>query len=143
MGPTVVEEGEFAGWMMWPQDPFEHAAGPFYFRKDEQGPVCAFRAEERHMNGLGSLHGGCFMSFADFALFGIATDELHGSEEGGAAVTVAFNAEFLAGAKPGDWIEARGEVLKAGRSILFVRGIITANGTPCLNFSGTLKRVRR
>ena len=39
-------------------------------------------------------------------------------------------------------MEARGEVLRAGGSLIFVRGVITAEGKPCLNFSGTIKRLR-
>ena len=137
MPPVLVETGEFAGWKHWPGDPFENRIGPFYFRQDEQGPVCAFRAEAHHMNGMGSMHGGCLMSFADFALFAIAHDELDNAP----AVTVAFSSEFLGASRVGQWIEARGDVLRAGRSIIFVRGVAQADGKPILNFSGTLMRV--
>lgn len=139
MKSDIVTEGEFAGWSCWRQDAFEQAAGPFYFREDEKGPVAAFRAGAKHMNLGASVHGGCLMSFADFALFAIAKDEVG---EGGFAVTAAFTSEFLSGAKEGQLIEARGEVLRAGGSLIFVRGIVTADGTPCLNFSATLKRLR-
>lgn len=138
MKATIVESGEFAGWKTWPEEPFEHqTAGPFYFRTDDQGPVCVFRAAEKHMNSGGVMHGGCLMTFADFALFGIAHENL-GDAYG---LTVAFTSEFLSGPKPGQLIEARGEVLHAGRSIMFVRGIVTADGVPALNFSGTIKKV--
>ncbi|WP_084396181.1 PaaI family thioesterase [Henriciella aquimarina] len=133
---TQVENGEFAGWSTWPEEPFEHdAAGPFYFRVDEKGPVAAFRAKRKHMNAGGVVHGGCLMAFADFSLFAIAHEHIQDY-----GVTVAFNSEFLSGAPEGAWIEARGEVLRAGRSVIFVRGIITGDGKPCLNFSGTLMR---
>lgn len=79
------------------------------------------------------------MTFADYALFGIAHEYIGQDEYG---LTVAFTSEFLSGPKVGQWIEARGEVLHAGRSIIFVRGLLTADGTPALNFSGTIKRVR-
>ena len=140
MKMTEVTEGPFAGWSNWPEEPFEHdTAGPFYFRIDEQGPVCAFRAEHKHMNSGGVMHGGCLMTFADFALFGIAHEYIADDAYG---LTIAFNSEFLSGPKVGQLIEARGDVLRAGGSIVFVRGIITADGEPALNFSGTIKRVR-
>ena len=140
MPPVTIESGEWAGWTNWPDEPFEHdTAGPFYFRHDEKGPVAAFRAERKHMNGGGVMHGGCLMTFADFALFAIANKEM----DGGYGLTVAFTSEFLDGPKVGEWVEARGEVLRAGRSLVFVRGIVTADGRPCLNFSGTLKKVRK
>ena len=132
-----VESGEFEGWYTWPEEPFEHdTAGPFFFRVDEQGPVAAFRAARKHMNAGGVVHGGCLMAFADFSLFAIA----HQHIEGEYGVTVAFNSEFLSGPPEGAYIEARGEVLRAGRSIIFVRGIITGDGKPALNFSGTIMR---
>ena len=37
-------------------------------------------------------------------------------------------------------IEARGEVMGGGKSITFVRGVITSDGRPVLNFSGTIKK---
>ena len=133
---TRVESGEFAGWATWPEEPFEHdTAGPFYFRVDEAGPVAAFRARRKHMNAGGVVHGGCLMAFADFSLFAIAHEYI---EDYG--VTVAFTSEFLSGPPEGAYIEARGEVLRSGRNLTFVRGLITGDGKPCLNFSGTIMR---
>ena len=140
MKMTKVTDGPFAGWSNWPEEPFEHdTAGPFYFRIDEQGPVCAFRAEHKHMNSGAVMHGGCLMAFADFALFGIAHEHIADDAYG---LTIAFNSEFLSGPKVGQLIEARGDVLRAGGSIVFVRVIVSADGEPALNYSGTIKRVR-
>ncbi len=140
MKMTEVTEGEFAGWLTWPGEPFEYeTAGPFHYRVDDTGPVCAFRAEHKHMNLGGVVHGGCLMTFADYALFGIAHDEIGADAYG---LTIAFTSEFLSGAKLGQLITARGEVLRAGGSILFVRGIVYADDAPVMNFSGTIKRIR-
>lgn len=136
MVTSEVTEGEFKGWRTWPEEPFEHdTAGPFYMRTDENGPVAAFRAQRKHMNAGGVVHGGCLMTFADYALFAIG----HQGLEGVYGLTIAFNAEFLDGALEGELIEARGDLLRQGRSITFVRGIVTAEGRPVLNFSGTIK----
>ena len=35
----------------------------------------------------------------------------------------------------------RGEIVRAGRSIVFLRGILTSAGRPLLTFSGTVKRI--
>jgi len=140
MKPDLITEGEFKGWVTWAGEAFEHdTAGPFYFKTDEQGAVAAFRAEAKHMNQGGVVHGGCLMTFADFSLFAIAAEEMG---EDGYGVTVAFNSEFLSGAKEGQLIESRGDVLRAGGSLIFVRGLVTADGVPCLNYSGTIKRLR-
>jgi len=139
-GPRLVEAGDWAGWRTWSgQDPFEDQSGPFYFREDDNGRVTTgFRAETKHMNGGGFMHGGCMMTFADFSLFAIAWKELADSR----AVTVSLNGEFIGPARPGDLITGGGEVIKAGGSLLFIRGLISTGTGPMLNFSGVVKKIR-
>ena len=135
---VTLTEGEWAGWSWYPGgDPFEDLAGPFYFRIGDDGrPVCAFRAEMKHLNGGLFMHGGCLMTFADFSLFVIARDALADSR----SVTATFNGEFVGSAHEGDLIECTGEVVKAGRSLVFVRGIIATGGEPLMSFSAVLKK---
>jgi len=130
-------EGEFAGWHYWNHDPFETRSGPFFMRREEDGSyLSAFRAEDRHMNGGGFLHGGCLMTFADFALFAIATDEIGDAQ----AVTMNLSSDFLGTAHPGALMEARGEVTRGGGKTIFVRGMITADGEPALSFTGIIRK---
>ena len=132
-------EGEFAGWYHWNHDPFETQSGPFYMRREEDGSyLSAFRADASHMNGAGFMHGGCMMTFADFALFAIATDELKGSN----AVTMNLASDFLGSALPGALMEARGEVTRGGGKTIFVRGLITGDGNPVLSFTGIIRKIR-
>jgi acyl-coenzyme A thioesterase PaaI-like protein len=115
---TIATEGEFAGWRTWTRDTFESHNGPFWHRIDDDGRVrCAFRVEKKHLNGMKAVHGGCFMTFADYCLFAIATRELDGP-----GVTVAFGAEFLDAAFEGELIEAFGEVTRAGKSLMETYG---------------------
>jgi uncharacterized protein (TIGR00369 family) len=137
-GTRPITEGEWAGWRNWAADPFEDNNGPFVYREEEGGKIrCAFRAEKKHMNGGGFMHGGCLMTFADYAMFCIATNELVGSP----GVTLSFNSEFIATAKVGDLIEATGEVVKAGKSVIFLRGEIFTGTRMLMTFSGVIKRV--
>jgi len=141
MKPDLVTDGEFKDWLTWKSEAFEHdTAGPFHFRTDKKGIVCAFRVQPKHMNQGGVVQGGCLMTFADFSLFAIAQDAF---KEGDYGLTVAFTSEFLSGAKLGQLVEARGDVLREGGSLIFVRGILTADGKPCLNYSATLKRIKQ
>ncbi len=139
--PRKVEtQGEFAGWTYWDGDAFEtDAAGPFYQKDMPDGTkLGAFRAQPRHMNGAGAMHGGCLMTFGDFALFMIAEKDM-GEQHG---VTVTFNSEFLGAGHVGELMEVTGDVLRAGGSMIFVRGLITAEKRPCMSFSGTIKKLR-
>jgi acyl-coenzyme A thioesterase PaaI-like protein len=138
----TVAEGEWAGWNQYPGgDPFEDLAGPFYCRVDGQGQrVCAFRAEHKHMNGGMFMHGGCVMTFADFSLFWLAREAI----EGQSSVTATFNGEFVGSCGVGDLVECRGEVVKAGRSMVFLRGLIvnaSKGREPMMSFSSVLKKI--
>ena len=135
----VLSEGPFKGWSTWSggADPFESSIGPFCFREDEGGVRCAFMPTRAHLNGGGAIHGGALMSFADFSLFAIARHALRGAK----AVTVTFNSEFIAAGAPDQMAEASGEVLRATRSMIFVRGLITQGERTLLAFSGALKKI--
>jgi uncharacterized protein (TIGR00369 family) len=139
-GPKLVGDGEWAGWWYWGEgDPFEAQSGPFFFKEEDGGTIrCAFRAETKHMNGGGFMHGGCMMTFADFALFALAWRDLDGSH----AVTVSLNSEFISSGAVGDLVEATGEVVKAGGSLIFLRGMLTTAGRPLMSFSGVIKKIK-
>ena len=107
-----------------PGDPFEDHVGPFYTRRDDQGIVCGFMPSAHNCNGYGNIHGGTMMTFGEV---------VHG-------VTVTMNCEFISGATANAPLYARGQTIKAGRSLIFVRGTIS-QGNVVLAFSGTIKRV--
>ena len=135
----VGTEGEFAGWRTWSRDAYETNNGPFWHRMEDDGSIrCAFRVEKKHLNGGNFVHGGCFMSFADYCLFATAATILQGP-----GVTMSFACEFLDAVREGELIEGRAEVTRAGKSVLFMRGTLTSDERPVLSFSGTIKRVRR
>ena len=126
-----IAEGEWAGWCGYTGDPFEDLAGPFYWRKEESGEVvCAFRAERRHMNGSGNMHGGCLLTFVDYAIFMIARDVLIDA----GSVTASMNAEFVDGSQEGDLIEI-------GRQIAAVQLDLEADQAVAAN--PFLERVRQ
>ncbi len=137
-GYRLVETGDWHGWYFWPGDAFEDLTGPFYMKVGTDGRGhCAFRAEPRHMNGAGFMHGGCLATFADSALFAIARPEL----AGGFGVTMNLSSDFLDAVCVGQLVEAQGEVTRGGGKTIFVRGLVTADGKPALSFSGIIRKV--
>jgi acyl-coenzyme A thioesterase PaaI-like protein len=135
----VETEGEFEGWRTWRRDNFETHTGPFYQRIDDDGRIrCAFRVASRHLNGSGNVHGGCFMSFADYCLFATATPVLRGP-----GVTVSFACEFLDAAREGELVDGSCEITRAGASLMFLRGMLTSGERRLFSFSGTIKRIRQ
>ena len=141
-GPSrlvAIAEGQWAGWSHWePVDDFEEHTGPFYCQAESDGVLCGFRPEAKNRNGGGNVHGGALMTFADYALFMIAG----GMDASIYGVTVTMNCEFVGAAEPGQLLSARGEVVRAGFSMVFVRGLISDGDRPVLAFSGTIKKVR-
>jgi acyl-coenzyme A thioesterase 13 len=139
--PVELTEGPFKGWMTWGNgsDPFETLCGPLCFRTDSDGGGrAAFLPEQKHLNGGGVLHGGALMTFADFALFGIA----HGVLKGQHAVTVTFNSELVGAGVAGIPVYAVGRVVKETKSLVFVQGVLEQDGQPIMAFSGALKKIR-
>ncbi|WP_085809032.1 PaaI family thioesterase [Sphingomonas sp. TZW2008] len=136
-----VNDGPWQDWLRWPgTDPFEDHTGPFFARYTADGAIeCGFRPEAKNRNGGGNVHGGALLTFADFSLFMIASaalPEFYG-------VTATLNAEFVGAARPDHLLTARGEVTKAGRSLIFVRGLIDDAGEPVMSFSGVIKKITR
>jgi acyl-coenzyme A thioesterase PaaI-like protein len=132
----TLESGEFAGWHSWAlQGPYERYSGPYAFLVEPQGIRCAFRAEARHLNGVGTVYGGCLMSFADFALASIASPAIADH-----AVTVSLHTEMLAPVLAAQRVEATGQIVRPGR-LVFVQGLATVESRPVMSFSGILRNV--
>ncbi len=134
----AITEGDFAGWHTYDlHGTFDQVVGPFYFKTDADGRMrCAFRAEEKHMNLGGRMHGGCLMTFADIALFQTAYQEMEGKN----GVTVQLDSTLIDGGYVGELIEATGEVVRAGGSLIFVRGQITTGDRTLMTFSGIIRK---
>jgi acyl-coenzyme A thioesterase 13 len=139
--PQPITEGPLAGWSTWGNgsDPFETLTGPFYLRALENaaGYECAFLPEAHHANGMGNIHGGALMTFADFALFSHAYDHMNNQ----ACVTMQFESQFVGGAKPGSLIKSVGEIVRVTRTMIFVRALMSQADKPVLAYSGILKRI--
>lgn len=128
-----------AGWVQQSHlDTFSGHAGPFWFRPAGASPGVGFWSEARHLNAGGVIHGGALLTLADMSLWDILI-RAAGPFRG---VTVTLNAEFVGPGEAGVFVEATGEAVKIGRSLMFARGLATANGSTILSFSGSLKRLR-
>lgn len=129
-------EDEFKGWRTWTFDSFLNQNGPFWHRVETDRTVhCAFRAQKKHLNGQGNVHGGCFVDYCVFAIAGLVLE--------GPGVTVSLSSEFLDAAREDELIEATGQVTRAGGSLIFVRGELRSGERLLLTFSGTIKRVKQ
>jgi uncharacterized protein (TIGR00369 family) len=99
-------------------DPFEIHVGPAFATGEKGARRYAFRAEARHCNMRGVVHGGMLLTFADMTL-GQAVWELTGDAP---CVTLNMQAQFLKSAREGDLIETVPELTRRTGSLLFIRG---------------------
>jgi len=127
------------GWVRFaPPDTFAAFAGPVFRREDAStAPGVGFWAEARHQNLAGVVHGGALLTLADMALFDIIFRRTGPIP----AVTVSLNADFLRPAALGAFVEASGEAVRIGGSLLTARGFIRCENEVVVSFSGTLKRL--
>jgi uncharacterized protein (TIGR00369 family) len=118
--------------------PAEDHIGPFYYRKSEQGLSLGFRAMAHNCNGIDTVHGGVLMAFADYAVTMLA---LSGVKEN--CTSISFSSDFIAAARLGDWVEARGEVVRRTGSMTFVSGRLFSGDTVVLTFQSVVRRLKK
>ena len=100
-------------------DPFEIYVGPVYEKGEATGlKRLAFRADERHINRRGVVHGGMLMTFADAALGQVAWDVTDRAP----SVTLNMQSHFLRGVNAGELVEVVPVVTRKTRSLVFIRG---------------------
>lgn len=115
---------------------FEALIGPIYGTKDDDGGFrLAFRAGERHGNPQGVVHGGMLMTLVD-AVMGIAVYRAIGKRR---CATISLNCSFVASGRVGDWLEASAEVVRRGRSVVFMRGDIQVDDRRLITADGLWK----
>ena len=143
MSELLSPAADTAAWIPWigkPDGRFHDLLGQMYFRVSPNGVESKMDTDRRHSNGLGFLHGGFLMSFVDMAMFAIIRSRF---TKGEGAVTLSCATDFLTGGRPGEPIEAHGEVLKETGKLFFVRGLVTQGGDNVCSFTGTMRKITR
>jgi acyl-coenzyme A thioesterase PaaI-like protein len=79
---------------------------------------------EEHANPQGVVHGGVLMAFADHGLSLLAWEAASRAP----CTTIQLNTHFLSAVIPGAFLELSGEVTRATRGLVFVRGLIATGG---------------
>jgi uncharacterized protein (TIGR00369 family) len=116
---------------------FLDSNGPLYARWDGAFVRLGFRVEERHCNPGMAAHGGMLATFADLQLPLAA--RFQSGRDMGFMPTVNLTCDYLAPAKLGAWIEGEAAPVKITRNLVFMQGVATADGEPCLRMNGIFK----
>lgn len=96
--------------------PVSELIGPIYYKGTGYDLRLGLRAQPKHANLRGSVHGGVLATFADMALgytLAFATDPPAG------LVTANLTIDYAGSAKIGDWMETRTDVQRQGGRVAF------------------------
>lgn len=96
--------------------PFADLLGPIYQKTAEGELVFAIRAEQKHCNVRGHVHGGVLSTLADIAM---GYSSAFSTTPPTPIVTVNLSIDFSGKAEQGDWIEIRTDIQKIGRNLAF------------------------
>lgn len=113
--------------------PFLDLLGPLYNKKIDKALVIGFRAEQKHCNARGTVHGGMFSSVADVAL---GYNAAFNGDEPVPMVTASLTIDYVGAAKLGDWVEVHTDVQKVGRSMAFANCYFIVNDKRIARASG-------
>ncbi|MCJ2062818.1 PaaI family thioesterase [Methylobacterium sp. J-088] len=126
-----------ASWAPIADAGFIALVGPVHRRASDG--AYAFRAEQKHANLIGVVHGGMLMSFADRALGETAMRAADGAN----CVTIQLEMKFIDVGRLGNWISIHPQVVKRTGSLVFMRGDLRAEGRLLASADGVWKILRR
>lgn len=137
-GPDTFDPAAH-GWKIMKGPGFSSLVGPIWAKRASTGDGEAWRyaflAEEKHENRQGAVHGGMLMTFADHAI-GFVAWEAAGRRK---CVTMQLENQFLAAVKHGDFVECDTEIVRAAKTVIFLRGVLKVKGRPVMAANGIWK----
>jgi acyl-coenzyme A thioesterase PaaI-like protein len=109
------------GWEPYADEGFIGLVGPFWRRPDGEGVRYGLLVERKHHNRRGVLQGGMLMTFADRSM-GMTAWHANGRRP---QATVQLDVHFVDAVQIGEFVEARCEVVRRTRSLIFMRATFT------------------
>ena len=100
-------------------DTFIGLVGPIYYRNLGDRTETKLLLERRHVNPMGSAHGGLLMTLMDITLGSTAGASVG---FGGVYPTVQLSCSFMAAAMMGEELRGEAEVQRMTKTLAFVNG---------------------
>lgn len=110
------------GWRLMRGSAMPAGIGCPWARRSDDGWRYGMLTGPEHANPQGVVHGGMLMTFADHGMSLLAWE----AAKRAPCTTIQLNTHFLAAARPGDFVELRGEVTRTTLGLVFVRGLLLA-----------------
>jgi uncharacterized protein (TIGR00369 family) len=113
--------------------PISELLGPVYYKGSGYDLALGLRAQQKHANLRGSVHGGVLAAIADMALgytLAFAEDPPMG------LVTANLTIDYAGSAKVGDWMHTRTDVQRRGGRLAFANCYIYVDEQRIVRASG-------
>lgn len=123
------------GWKSLKSKGFFAEVGPLWSRPLDHGWEYGLLVEPRHENGAGVVHGGMLVTLLDQAVSMIAW----AANDQQPCTTIHLDTHFVAPSVAGDFIVARGEVVRKTSSLIFLRGTLSVNNKQVMYGQGIMK----
>lgn len=105
------------GFLPFPRNSaFSDLVGPFYYKPRGESLSVGMRAEEKHANMRGIIHGGVLATLVDVAL---GFTSAFTSDPPRGYVTAHLSIDYAGRAHVGDWLDARVDIQKRGNRLAF------------------------
>ncbi len=132
--PTAFDPAAH-GWEPYRDEGFIGLVGPFWTRRSGDSYRYAFLAEPKHHNRRGIVQGGLLMTFADRAM-GMTCWY---ANERQPQATVQLDVHFIDAVQIGEFVEARCEVVRRTRSLIFMSAALVARSRVVATANGVWK----
>ncbi|CAN7655179.1 PaaI family thioesterase [Variovorax paradoxus] len=131
----VIAALQDAGWRQRALRGFAERMGPLWTRKEAEGWAYGILATPDHLNPGGFVHGGVLCALFDHVVSAVAWEAV----DRRACVTVQLNTQFLTAAREGQFLEARGRVVRATSTLVFVEATLSCGDAELLRGSSVQK----
>ena len=123
------------GWQVRPGKNFNTFVGPYYELESGDPSRCGFVTDERHGNKRGVTHGGMIATSFDVSLGNAAW----AAADGQRCATIQLTIQYVGALQLHEFAEVTVEVVRATRSLVFLRGVMVANGRTIATADGVWK----
>jgi len=114
---TAAFDPARSGWEKVQSAQFGELVGPVWRREDGDRLRFGFVVAQKHLNRAGNLHGGMLMTLADQSMAMTARRATGNKRH----ATIELNMQFVDAGRVGDFVESHCEVVRATRSLMFMR----------------------
>ncbi len=119
---------------------FLDAAGPIYVKQDGDSQLVGIRVKKGQTNHVRTAHGGVLATLADVALSLLVHES---ADPPLPVVTLSLTTNYLAGARLGEWVEARAKIDRISKKFAYCSGKFWSDDRLVMTATGVFSVVRQ